>query len=70
MNNLAVDTLLKRRNEIDIEMQKLWQQWTKEINEIDAAIFALTGKTHAEVANITNYDDESIHYIKMSQEEI
>jgi hypothetical protein len=70
MSNIAVDTLLKRRKELDIERSKMWENWCKEINAIDAAIFELTGKTHAEVAEIYHYDDEAPDYIKMSQEEI
>lgn len=70
MSNIAIETLLKQRQQLLDERQKMWERYAKEIDEIDAAIETINGKKSHEFLTDTLYDDEHPDYIKQSQEEI
>lgn len=70
MSNLAVETLLKQRQQLEDERQKMWERFSNDISEIDSAIEAISGRKHTELVNEVRYDDEHPDYIKGSQEEI
>lgn len=70
MSNIAVETLLKQRQQLLDERQKMWERYAKEIDDIDVAIEAINGKKSHETTSEFHYDDEHPDYIKQSQEEI
>lgn len=69
-NQIVVDTLLKKRDQLKVEMDAAYAKYFDEVTEINQAIEKLTGKKASEVASITLYDDEHPDYIKQSLEEV
>ena len=69
MSNLAVETLLKRRQEIETERMKVWEELGEQRREIDLAVEQLTGKPVFDIIKEEKFDDENPNYIKGSFEE-
>jgi hypothetical protein len=70
MSNVAVESLLKQRQDLITERDRITEKFYNDISEIDAAIQSLTGRKASEVANEYKYDDENPNYIKGSFEEM
>jgi len=68
-NNLAVDTLIKKREELLIAKAATINKLNAEIREVNAAIEALSGMNVFEAQNLSLYDDEHPDYIKQSIED-
>lgn len=68
--NLALQELVKKRDQLIAEQLKMNNRFDNEIGEIEKAIETLSGKTVFEVWDSYHFDDESLDYIKASQEEI
>lgn len=69
-NRAAVETLHKKRSELISERDVFLLAINHEISSIESAIESLSGLKVWETEPATLFDDESIHYIKSSQEEI
>ena len=70
MNNLAVETLLAKRQQLEVEQAKMNEKFKAEIEDINMAIETLYGDRFLKITPAEVYDDESQEYIKASQEEI
>lgn len=72
MSNKAVviDTLVKKREQLILERDKMYQQFSEQISEIEAALETYGGKKVWEIGSNALYDDENPEYIKQSIEEI
>lgn len=69
-NQLAIEVLQKRLEELVKEREKIWADYGKRICEIDMALQGLGEWTHkADPQYTAVYDDESPHYIKSSSVE-
>ncbi len=68
--NLAIQSLLTKRDQLLSEKAKLIERLDSEIKEIETAIEELSGKKVWEIKEMVLYDDEHPDYIKSSQEEI
>lgn len=68
-NNLAIETLIKKREELLVGKAKAINQFNIEIRQVNEAIEALSGKNVFEAQNIALYDDEHPDYIKGSIED-
>lgn len=69
MSNLAVDALIKKRDDLKAEQIRIARQFDAEISEIETAIEKLDGKKVWEFGPDYHYDDENPNYIKGSLEE-
>lgn len=70
MSNLAIETLLKKRQQLQDERMKFLERTGTEIREIDEAIKQINGEYVFQKVGDVLYDDEHPDYIKGSQEEI
>lgn len=70
MSNISIETLLKQRGEILDQKAKIIEQFDKDLNDINAAIETLSGKTVWLAIRDYIYDDENPNYIKASAEEL
>lgn len=68
-NNLAVDTLIKKREDLLVAKAAAINQFNAEIQQINRAIETLSGQNVFEAQNIALYDDERHDYIKQSIED-
>ena len=69
-SNLAVDSLLIKRQQLLDEKIKMLEKYNGEIEDLERAIEILSGKKSWELQSEILYDDEHPDYIKASQEEI
>lgn len=69
-NQVVIDTLIKKREQLKEEQMKMNDQFADQINEIDAALEKLTSGKVGPISMTRIYDDESPDYIRSSQEEI
>lgn len=69
-NQIVIDTLLKKRESLQIERNAMYLKYNEEIREITEAIEQLTGKPFGEHASPTLYDDENPDYIKGTEDGI
>jgi len=70
MSNIAEQVLLKKRAELIAERDKFIAQYLKEIQAIDLAIRAITGKSPTEVSALELYDDQNPDYIRNTEDGI
>lgn len=68
-NNLALDTLIKKREELLIAKSATINKLNDEIQQVNAAIEALSGMNVFDAQNLALYDDEHPDYIKQSIED-
>jgi hypothetical protein len=69
-NNLAVEVLMKNREELVGKRTRMLERYNKEISEIETALEQLAGKKVWEMGSDYHYDDENPDQIKQSIEEI
>lgn len=68
-NARVIETLQKKRVELEQEREKMWQEITATIYEIDATLADLLGElTPKEPVHVAIYDDETSDHIKGSIE--
>lgn len=70
MSNIAIETLLRQRQKLVEERDKMWAKFSDDLREIDHAIESISGKKVSEVVPDFVYDDEHPDYIKGSLEEM
>ena len=70
MENLAVQSLLIKRDELLAEKAKMEEQFDTQIGEIETAINQLSGKKAWEIDRSEYFDDTHPNYIKGSFEEM
>jgi len=70
MSNLALETLLKKREQLQKERMAFLERTGNEIRELDDAIKQLNGGNYIFRLPTEIYDDQAYDYIKSSQEEI
>jgi len=70
MNNLAVEALELKRQQLLDEQSKMIEKFKTEISEIETAIEILSGKKVWEAAADFIYQDESQNYVRSSPEEM
>lgn len=66
----AIKELLRKKQELKAEQKRNWDEFEKQISDLDTAIETLSGKKVWELAKEERYDDESPIYIKGSHEEM
>lgn len=69
-NNIAIESLLKERQKVLDEKQRMNQIFDAQIKEFETAIERIDGKRVWEYEPAIVYDDEHPDYIKNSLEEI
>lgn len=69
MNNPAVETLLKKRLDLLLELEIVSTDIKSKIGSIETAIEQLSGKKVWEASQDEFFDDESPNYIKSSIED-
>lgn len=69
-NQVVIDTLMKKREQLIGQRDEIWQRLTKEINEIEDAIDILDGKRVWRNPPPEAYDDENPNYIKGTEDGI
>lgn len=69
-NQVVIDTLLAKMQQLAAERDAVLYKYNAEIDELEFAIAKYTGKRPIDAKNTTLYDDENPDYIKSSQEEI
>ena len=67
---VVIETLIKKRESLIFERDKMIDLANKAISEIESALEQLSGKKVWEIASSELYDDENPNYITSSQEEI
>jgi len=70
MSDLAIEELLKRKNELVAERDSFVSSINDQISGLESAIELLSGKKVWEVEKEPKYDDENPNYIKGSFEEM
>jgi hypothetical protein len=70
MSDLALQTLLKKREQLQSERMEYLKKSGEEVRGIDMAIKAITGKYPSDLAIESKYDDESPTYIKGTEDGI
>lgn len=70
MSNLALETLIQKREQLIAEKQKMTERFDGEIIQLEKSIELLSGKKVWDFGLINTYDDENPDYIKASIEEI
>lgn len=70
MENLAVQSLLIKRDEILAEKAKITEQFDKQLSYLETAINQLSGKKAWEIDRSEYFDDTHPNYIKGSFEEM
>jgi hypothetical protein len=70
MSNVAVDALVEKWRLVCAERRRMWDSFQTEINELEAAIKALTGEDAKSYGLVERYDDESLNYIKNTEDGI
>jgi hypothetical protein len=68
-NRVVIDTLVKKREQLQIEKVAAISRFDNEIQELEAAIETLSGERSWEIPLTTLYDDEHPEYIKQSIED-
>lgn len=68
--NIALKSLLEKREQLVSEKTKMLERFNTEIGEIEDAIEQLSGQQLVEKVSEISYDDESPNYVRSSQEEI
>lgn len=69
-NEMAIDVLLKKREQLVIEKQKMTERFDGEIIQMEKSIELLSGKKVWDFGLINTYDDENPDYIRQSIEEL
>ena len=69
-NQIVIDTLIKKREQLMAEKTAAISRFDLEIRELETALERLSGKKVWEVEGETVYDDLYPEYIKGSQEEL
>lgn len=69
-NPIVMEVLISKRDSLLEEQRKMNERFNAEINEIKGAIEMISGKKLSEINKEIPYDDESLSYIKSSEEEI
>jgi len=70
MSNLALDTLIKKRQQLEDERSSVLQKYSEQIVELDSAIIAINGGRMPDMLSKTGYDDESPTYITGAEDGI
>jgi len=66
----AISELLKKKQELEAEQNRIYSDFQTQIDELSAAIETLSGKKIVEFEKGEFYDDQNPNYIKGSFEEI
>jgi hypothetical protein len=66
----AIAALLEIRNKLVLERDSMFSEFQKKIDEYEASIEIISGKTVWQITSETMYDDENPNYIKASIEQI
>ncbi len=69
-NQIVIDTLTKKRDELLLERERMHFQYQKQIDEIEDALDTLAGKKVWRTENKEFYDDENPSYIKNTEDGI
>lgn len=70
MSDLALKTLLKKREQLQSERIEYMKKSDEEIRGLDMAIKAITGKYPSDLAVESKYDDEAPTYITGTEDGI
>lgn len=69
-NQIVIDTLITKRDQIIVERNKIVKELNKQIGEIEDALDRLAGKSVWRPENRESYDDENPNYIKGTEDGI
>jgi hypothetical protein len=70
MSNLAIEFLITKRQQVILERDKMIEKYYLEIQELDEAIEAISGKKVSEVVSQELYDDAKPGYIRNTEDGI
>lgn len=66
----AIQELLRKKHELEAEQNRVYNEFQKQISELDTALETLSGKKVWELAKEERFDDENPNYFKGSHEEM
>jgi len=69
MSQLAIELLIKKRDELIAELVTIQSKYETEIDELNSAIVELSGKPLSQTKKLVPYSDEHPDYIKQSIED-
>lgn len=69
-NQVVIDTLLKKRDQLFAEQRRINDEFQAQINEVEDALDVLAGKSVWRKAPTTVYDDENPSYIAGNEDGI
>jgi hypothetical protein len=67
-NQVVINTLIKKREQLEAELAAATEKISAEIHEIDNAIQIMTGKRASELQSVARYDDENPDYIRGNED--
>lgn len=70
MSTAAIEALNQKRDDLIAEQMRIYQNFEKEIKQLESAMETLAGKKVWEFPRSEWFDDENPNYIKSSIEEI
>lgn len=69
-NQVVIETLIAKRNQLKIDQDKSWHQYQMQIDEIEDALDKLEGKNVWRSEKREFYDDQNPAYITGSEDGI
>lgn len=70
MSNLAVDALVEKWKEVVAEREKMYNDYSAQIDELETAIKLITGENPKDMPLRERYDDEHPNYIRNTEDGI